>query len=1130
MLKLILGKAGTGKTSYILNRSVEYALNEKNSIILVPEQFSFALERKLLDMTNGVRTDKITVLSFGRLCENIFSLYGGRVGKSLNDTAKLILMKLSISEIRDRLTVYENIRDQNSFTETMISAIDELKACGVYPDDIDRALDNIEDKQLSDKLIDIGEVYRVYQAMLEQSFKDPLDDIYKAIAIPEINDFFSDKTVLIDSFDYFSPPQKRMIELMIEHCENVELSLCADDRPIMPSDVFLLMKQTAEWFKATAKRLSEDIPEVIYLENNYRARTEGIRYIGDIALNKHIRENITDNSVTVAECGNLYDELTYIAAEIKRLVHEENYRYRDIALVTRSIDDSSSALETIFNIYDIPLFFSKKEAVTAKPIFNCVKTLLEIGKSSLSTEIILRLARNPALKLSQSDYSLLEDYVYIWNIKGKAWRDEFKNSPDGINAKNTASERKRLEQIESTRKAIMEPLIKLIESMRVGTAEAITKGIFTYIDDIELIQNLKKFYKKQLELDGDEKYYNDAIKEMSDMYNILIDMMDLFCDIMGEKYMDKKDICELLIGAIDSIEVGNIPNTLDCVVAGSADIVRFDSPKVTFVYDVNSGVFPQKLSFKGVFTRAEQEKLITNGIEINLNPLQKAIVEKMYLYTALTSPCEKLYVSYTVNTLKGDITEPSLIIEQILSGLNISKLVVSQLDSSAYVYDLFTLRNSYVKLKSQGLNCDTELELLMELKDSSFLRTTEDLFNEKLAENIFPETAKKLIGDEVRLSPTKIELFYSCPFRYFIENMLKIKKREKAEYNQLVSGSAMHKVLEDIINQIGVTVGFDKIVGLTHAQVEKMVTNILQSYINSILSVNSQTGARFKYNLERLVNMLCIIVEHIGREFAASEFKPIGTEVSVRADGMVSPIKLEIDGTKFYINGSIDRVDLANINNEDYVLVTDYKSGDKKFSLNEFFYGLNMQMLIYLFALCDDDEVDNTDRLVSKYGRLKPTGIAYAPININPIDYINSPMDSIKNSELDSNLMTNGLFVYKDEVLEALEKDKLGRFYPINFTSRTNKPKHKDTILSEKSFSYIREAVYEKIERMGESILRGEICPLPIKKDDKFACEYCPNALLCKNKYQKVFKDIKVINKLYDELMEIEENEENKEE
>ncbi len=1114
MLQLILGTAGTGKTTTMLNTAIEYAKDEKECLIIVPEQFSFAIEQKLLDFTNGLQTDKITVLSFNRLCENIFNIYGGVCGKSLNDTAKLILMKLSLQQVKDEFCVYGELQDKNSFITTMTNTIDELKACGTYPNEIEKVISQTNDEQLAKKLSDIKLLYSVYQSMIEQNYKDPLDDLSRAIKLDEINDFFKGKNIFIDSFDYFSPPQKRMLEIMINSSDDVYLSLCSDNININDFDIFLLMKQTAKWFIETGKKALQTVKVPIILNENYRAKSQQLKSIGEMLKGTKITKTTSDDiSINITECENVYDELMYIASEIKRLVRKENYRYKDIALITRNLDDNSAILETVFKIYDIPVFFSKKEKVTSQPLFSCVKTIAEIVSKGFTTEGILRLARNPALNISQNEYSNFENYCYIWNINGRQLKLPFLNSPKGLQSELSEEDAETLLSIENTRKKIIEPLQEFLNEIKISDGISFTEAVFNYITNISLIENISNYYYNIHNQNTEDKYYKEAIQNSANMYNLLMDILDLFSDIIGKTYLDKKELCEIFINAIDTLEVGNIPNTLDCVVAGSADISRFDSPKITFAFGLNSGIFPQKLSYKGVFTKNEQDELINMGIEINLNPFQKAIIEKMYLYTAITSPQEKLYLSYCLSTLTGTTLEPSLIIEQTQKTLRIKKINSDKISSTHYVYDIFTLRNQYVKLKSRQIDCYTELYMLQKLNDKKFIDSVEDIFNEKLAQNILPETAKRLIGNEMNLSPTKIEKFYTCPFMFFTENMLKIKKREKAEYNPLITGNAMHFVLDKIINDIG----YKNIIDLNETRLKEKIIDSLTDYIKSITTKDSIEDTRFNYNVERLSNMLYIIIERIGREFKESDFVPVGTEVKVAKFCKIEPISVNIDGTIINVNGSIDRIDIAKIDGKNYARVTDYKSGDKTFSLNEVFYGLNMQMLIYLFALCDDQK--------NPYGELKPAGILYSPINVKPIDSINDLDDVSSKAVMDKNLLPNGLIVNDILILNAMEHGIGGKFIPVSL-NKNGTPKKTNTTISKKALDYVKEAVYEKIETMGKNILDGNILPNPIKKNMRFACDYCPNAVLCKNKYKKVYKDITYTNAEMEIIQSLDDNEE----
>ena len=206
MLRLILGRTGTGKTTQVFSRAMESARQRRRTILLVPEQFSFQAEKRVYTTLKGEDALSVSVLSFSRLSENIFRTWGGLARKRLTDTAKLVLMKLAVEEMKDTLKVYQRQRGRTSFLSTMLETVEELKQSGTYPQDLEALRDQEQDPRLAAKLRDIAGIYGAYQALVDRGYSDPLDDIAKAAKLAEEHRYFEGAWVYIDGFSFFSPP------------------------------------------------------------------------------------------------------------------------------------------------------------------------------------------------------------------------------------------------------------------------------------------------------------------------------------------------------------------------------------------------------------------------------------------------------------------------------------------------------------------------------------------------------------------------------------------------------------------------------------------------------------------------------------------------------------------------------------------------------------------------------------------------------------------------------------------------------------------------------------------------------------------------------------------------------------
>ena len=147
---------------------------------------------------------------------------------------------------------------------------------------------------------------------------------------------------------------------------------------------------------------------------------------------------------------------------------------------------------------------------------------------------------------------------------------------------------------------------------------------------------------------------------------------------------------------------------------------------------------------------------------------------------------------------------------------------------------------------------------------------------------------------------------------------------------------------------------------------------LLHQFLADRVSRSESLSKRFHYLFERLSITLTRLLRQLAAEFAQSEFEPVRYELPIRQGGEVAPLELMLEnGVRVSVEGIVDRVDLMEKDGKKYVRVVDYKSGSKNFQLDDVYYGLNLQMLIYLFSIWKNGTGELANCL--------PAGVLYLP-------------------------------------------------------------------------------------------------------------------------------------------------------
>ena len=228
------------------------------------------------------------------------------------------------------------------------------------------------------------------------------------------------------------------------------------------------------------------------------------------------------------------------------------------------------------------------------------------------------------------------------------------------------------------------------------------------------------------------------------------------------------------------------------------------------------------------------------------------------------------------------------------------------------------------------------------------------------------------------------------------------------------------------------------------------------------------------------------------QELRQSRFVPVDYELKIgRADENephIDPITLTLpDGSAVRIQGAVDRVDICEMDGTSYVRVIDYKTGTKQFRLSDVVAGINMQMLIYLFSICQNGGV--------RYGNVTPAGVLYLPATLpylkceRDADEEKAEADQIKQMKM------NGLLLDDPAVLTAMEEDLGGLFIPAKLTAKGGWDSH-STVASLEQFGLIQKKIENILLKMVQTLHSGDIAAVPTVSDGA-ACDYCAYRAVC---------------------------------
>ena len=1082
MLNIITGRTGSGKTRYIRNLATEIAKNESGKvIIIVPDQFSFETERGMLELLGNEKINNIEVLSFSRIAERLLRDYRKFTKKSADDATRAVLMSMAIESLQDKLVYYKKYQKNPLLINELLSFNNELKTCCITANQLSQTAEKVKKPTFAKKLDELSLIFQCYDALMSKNFHDDsLNLDMLADLLCEVP-YFKGKTIFVDAFTWFSAQEHKILERIIATADDVYITFCCDTtRNNGEYELFYNAMCEIRKLRAAANRVNVKIaPEkILYADKAYKS--DALDFLEENIFDITDKKYETDcNSISLVPCRNKNDECDFVASEIKRLVREENYRYRDIAVIERTQDTYKKQLMSSFRKYGIDCFPDNRQPILSQPLMAFMLSLFDILTEGFNSEYVLRFLKTGLYGFTIEEISLIEEYVLMWRTKQSEWKNEWTGNPEGFGVEFNDYSEQKLKTINDLRARIVGPVIALKNKITETNGETISRELFAFLRNAGVDDNLKKFTIQLLNSGED-----DLALEQGKIWRILTEILDSLCSATGGSAITLKRYRELFEIIVSTKDIGQIPNGVDEVIIGSADRIKSTAPKAVFIVGANAGVFPVMSSSGAILNDIERCELQTNGIDIISNIAYNSVLEKFIAYRAMTLATDKLYVSYSSVDSTAEALTPSELFFEI-NRLFENKVKVITPDTLSLVESRKTAfsalasesdKNStlgstlYEYFTKEG--AQEELNMLSKMSKKEFQIKDSDL-------------ATELFGKSMYISASKTEKYYLCPFSYFCEYGIKAQPRREAQMDPAQTGTLIHEVLEIFLKENPK----DMFIKFTTDEIKEKVNKIIDNYVVEKLSGYENQPKSFRRTMMLLKERSLKLVMQLIDEFSNCEFVPVNFELNINNDGDILPYLINLDnGGTVKIIGKVDRVDAYSTPDNTFVRIVDYKTGGKTFDLGEVFAGLNMQMLIYLFAIWQNGE--------ELYKNVTPAGIFYFQAITARASETSKGLSrhsdmKVINKNLKDKFRMSGMVLNNIDVITAMEKNAEGVYIPavINDDGSVS-----GNVISLKSIERLKNKVNELIKDMASDLQSGVIRALPTEN----GCRYCRYNDVCR--------------------------------
>ena len=1117
MAEMITGKACADVTGRLYGRIMQTVQNGAIATIIVPDQFVFETERALFRRCSEAgRTDlfqQIKVRTIARISDEIVRRY--------------ITEKPPADDITKSVIMYRAIRSRNVELGSLarISRKPGFKTAGINCAKLAERLGGenppVDSPALLAKLRDISSLYTEYDQILSCSFTDKLDTTMRAADLAARYDWFSGKNIFVDGFNSFSGSQLALLRVAAERSQYSCFSFVCDknDR----RDIFRTILADIDMLSC-----GEGIPETI--TENDRNMSEGIIRASEVVWSNKPDPDADMSSVRIIRADDVYSEMDFIAAEIKRLVNEEGYRYGEIAVLCASPAEHRTPAESAFAKYGIPLFCDIPEVILNAPLTNLILSLLK-ALDEPNAENLLSYVRSSFLRVKESDGRFREltfaeidsfdGYIFRWQLHGDQLQSEF--TTDKMDKEDSAQ----AERAEKVRISAVVPVMDLHD-------EILEKKKAHECTGAWLSERICSFLFTEI---GIESAVLSSEESCTALWDIIVGIFEAIHSALGEEETDPGDYFSLFRDICAEAELAKPPQLVDCVILGDTGRTRADNIRVAFIAGACAGSFPDESSGCGLFSDYEAELLRESDINISMKQEERYHYDRYQAYRAMTLASERLYITYPMLSTACDTLNRSSVIDELLELF--PQLVEEYAGDNERFGDSFYCRTKYaLRARYASMFGDKDpvrrstLKRALELSgDAAYAQKLEKLVVERSSvyrHRLTPDTAGKLFRSN-RVSATKLEGLNKCRFEYFCKYGLKVRERRTLNAANSEVGSAVHYVLEKVLSEH--CTRMHEFFRLTREQLTEISATLLREYADEHMGGSGSRTRAFNYMYNGLAVSCADLLIVLQKEFSSREYRPVLFELQFR-DGNVAelpkinrettgdqltlddirenndplpltteqlsipPLKIRVnDRVTVAITGIVDRADMfRSESGSEYIRIVDYKTGGHAFKLSNALYGVNTQMLIYLIALCDANP------------QVNPGGVSYLTARMTDASATPAGLMAL----LTKGHYPSGMCV-KDDDTKAEMEQFAERYASMILSAGDEISKKKlnpkeDAQPTPSQFRKLRDEILEQTRNVLKKIYSGDVQAVPTiyteegKTGQQKACMYCRYKSVCGNR------------------------------
>ncbi len=1046
----------------------------RKAVLLVPEQESADVERRMLEELPPAAQLSFEVLNFSRLANRTFRVLGGLSYRAATPPVAALMMWRTLVALSGDLLLYgKDAACSSAFCDKMLATHAQMKAYGISPEILLETAKKLSPEEpLAKKLTDIATVLSAFESDLSVRYDDASDDLsrlFDLLSGKEGQALFSETSVFVDSFTDFTKQELNILNALMRAAPDFTVSFplsSPEERGVHLS----LPLATHRKLKRMAEEL--DIPIKIAYPTEVEEET-AVTYLAKNLFSPDaapMTDALTKSgAVRLCRATSPFEEATHAVSVIHRLVREGAH-YRDIAIVVRSADKWRGILDAALEREGIPFFLSEKTDVSVRPLMKMILEIFFIKLYDWRTEDVIEYVKTGLCGVTEDDADVFEEYLSVWKPRGaRAFAAPFTKNPDGYT--DTLSTRGKnildiANRVRETLTAKLSPFFAALD--KAPNARACCQALAKLLDTLHIPDTLQNEAKAALAA-GERR----EAEELSRLYGVVLDALEGIADAIGDDVLSPEEFYRAITIVFSRTDIGSIPTAADEVTLGEASMMRAGHPRFVLILGLNEGEFPKNVRDDGLIDGMEKERLEDLGLSLPQNEADLSSAEFFYVFRAFSSPREALFLSSSDFSATGAALAPSIAFERAKFLLGMEE--TPRFDTAnprSYVYTPQGALEHFDAFRAADAD---KLRALLEERGVAAAKMLtrpavqkHDEISKDAAERLFKERA---------ISPTQLEKFAGCRFAYYCQYVLRLREEADDAFDSSAVGTVVHAVLERFFRRL-----LEK--GIPFGECDKkmrreLIGKLSQEYLADLTEKGYTPSPRTLALYTRAEMMADVAAASVLEELKNGDFSPVALEY------VLKDAALKNGNTTVTLAGKIDRVDLwKDPSGRVFVRVVDYKTGDITFSSEALQEGFSMQMPLYLFSLCRTKNAELC-RLAGlpEDTEFLPAAVTYLSAKVSSEQTLGSKDPEAALDDAVARIKRSGVLLGDDAVYTALNKGKA---------------KNGCEIWNARDFADMFDTLEKSVSRIYDDMKSGAATAEPHAHGKELPCQYCSFKAICR--------------------------------